>query len=819
MKTLYRPLRTHIKKILTALALVPLLAQAQMPTQAQIEQFKQLPPSQQQALARQLGIDPEQFLQTQNAQPQISEPTLPRYESMPGMQEMPQSESASQESGEEGETLKPFGYELFLQPADAFLPAVDIPVPADYVMGPGDTVVVQLYGKENASYSLVINREGQVQFPEIGPINMAGLKFSAAQQLINQTVAEQMIGVKSSVTMGALRSIRVFILGDVRYPGSYTVSSLSTMTNALLNSGGVEDIGSLRNIQLKRSGELITTLDLYDLLLKGDTSADKRLLPGDVIFIPPIGKVIAIDGEVKRPAIYELKSESTLGEAISLAGGYTTTAYPPSSHVERIDKKGNRTIIDVNLNQPKGKGLRVVNGDTLIVPPVLDELENIVTLEGHAKRPGSFNWHKGMRVSEIIPSVYALKSNPDLEVALIIREQQPTRRIEVKYFSLQQAIAAPKSEVDPVLEPRDTVLVFGYGEDRGKELTDIVDMLEVQASKTSRAEVVTIRGHVRFPAKYPLSSGLTLQEFINVSGGLNEFAYGLEAEITRYNYGDNIERYIEHISVSLTDEKSLSMTLLPSDTITIKRIPNWIPPESVTIEGEVAFPGVYTLQRGETLSEVIKRAGGLTQYAYPQGAVFSRESLRELEEERLKDLQKKLEADIAAAELEQQDASLKPQTADATALLEDLKGVKPQGRMVIDLVSLLSGEMTSDVKLVDGDTVFVPRFKQSITVVGEVQFPTSHLHEEKLSVDDYIERSGGLNKRADKSRIYVVKANGRVFLPERRGWFRKGNIEIEAGDTVVVPLDADRIESLTLWTSVSQVFYQIALGAAAVNSF
>lgn len=805
--------------LIGAVAATSLSAFAQTPTAAQIEQFKRLPPAQQQALARQMGIDLEALGQSSNPQPQIGEIPTPLPVMPQAGKGVAEQENADTDETEKTPRLKPFGYDLFGQSRDSFFPAVDVPIPADYVMGPGDTVVVQLYGKENASYSLVVNREGQVQFPEIGPINLAGLKFSAAQEVINQTVAEQMIGVKSSVTMGSLRSIRVFVLGDARFPGSYTVNSLSTMTNALFASGGVDVIGSLRNIQLKRSGELITTMDLYDLLLHGDTSKDERLLPGDVIFIPPVGNVVAVDGEVKRPAIYELKKENTLAEVVKLAGGYTTEAHPPSSHVERIDKKGNRTVIDIDLGDNKGKRMKVANGDMLVVESVLDTLENIVTLDGHVKRPGRFNWHDKLRVSDIVPSVYALKPNPDLEVAMIVREQQPTRRIEVLYFNLAQAISNPGSEQDLQLQARDKLVIFGYGEDRGEELAETVETLEAQSSKYEKARVVSIRGLVRYPAKYPLSEGLTLKSFIEVAGGLDEFAYGLEAEVTRYHYGDDSEQYIEHIPVKLTDAAAAQTLLEPSDSVTIKRIPNWIAPETVTIEGEVAFPGVYTLQRGETLNQVIKRAGGLTDYAYPQGAIFSRESLRKLEAERLEDLQEKLEADIAAAELEQQDKATKASTVDANEILEDLKGVKPQGRMVIDLPSLVEGDELADVQLVDGDRLLVPRFKQSITVVGEVQYPTSHLFEDKLDVDDYIERSGGLNKRADKDRIYVVKANGRVFLPDRGGWFKRGGVKIEAGDTVVVPLDADRIESLTLWTSVSQIFYQIALGAAAVNSF
>lgn len=217
--------------------------------------------------------------------------------------------------------LEPFGYDLFRGVPTTFAPATDIPVPGDYVIGPGDTVNVQLFGNQNAEYVLVVSREGIVNFPEIGPISVAGMGFDALKNELTRRVSEQMIGVRASVTLGELRSIRVFILGDVEQAGSYTVSGLSTMTNALLLSGGVSDIGSLRRIELKRNGRTVSTLDLYDLLLSGDTRGDARLQPGDVIFVPAIGGTVAVDGDVKRPALYELRGSQTVADVIKLAGG------------------------------------------------------------------------------------------------------------------------------------------------------------------------------------------------------------------------------------------------------------------------------------------------------------------------------------------------------------------------------------------------------------------------------------------------------------------------------------------------------------------
>ncbi|RYZ79246.1 MAG: ATPase, partial [Moraxellaceae bacterium] len=278
-------------------------------------------------------------------------------------------------------TLKPFGADLFSSGPTSFTPASDIPVPADYVMGPGDNIVIQLYGKENNAYSLTINREGQVQFPQIGPINLAGLSFSQAQVNLNEVVEKQMIGVKSSITMGALRTIRIFVLGEVIQPGSFTVGALSTMTNALFASGGINKVGSFRNIQLKRQGKVVTTLDLYDLLLRGDTLGDARLMPGDVLFVPPVGETVTIMGAVTRPAIYELQNSADVAGAIGLAGGPSTNAYLPESRLERIGEHGEKTLINLDLTKARDKAQPIKDGDVLRISSVLDIVQDKVTLK------------------------------------------------------------------------------------------------------------------------------------------------------------------------------------------------------------------------------------------------------------------------------------------------------------------------------------------------------------------------------------------------------------------------------------------------------
>ncbi|MDB2409804.1 SLBB domain-containing protein [Pseudomonadales bacterium] len=812
----------------TVFLLTSSMSLAQTPTAAQIEQFKSLPAAQQQALARQYGVDLDALSKTKHAQPNLKQAAsghARRAASTAGETAIEKNavEASNKvnlaEVKEEKVTkqqLKQFGYELFDGTPGSFMPATDIPIPSEYVMGPGDNIIVQLYGKENQSYALTINREGEIQFPNLGPMVVAGLSFTDVKALIGTMVSEQMIGVKVSVTVGALRSIRIFILGAAKLPGSYTINSLSTMTNALFASGGISKAGSLRNIQLKRGGKLVTSLDLYDLLLSGDTSSDTRLLPGDVIFIPSIGKTVGVSGEVRRPAIYELKDETTSEQVVALAGGFLPTAYPQVSRIERINSRGERTLVDVDLKSKQGKSLPIRDADILQVFSVLNTMEDIVVIEGHIKRPGGSAWRAGLSFSDIVSGADALLPNADLNAALIVSELEPTQQIEVKFFSPAAAFASPRSASDPVLNARDKVLIFDFQSNRATVLKDIVKRLAVQANGNQRRQLVSINGSVRFPGQYPLVSNASANDIIALAGGLTDRAFSLGAEITRYVFDEQQQQVTEHINIDL--KSAAGYSLVPEDAIQIKHLPSWVGTETIELEGEVVFPGTYTIQRGETLSQVIQRAGGLTEYAFIEASIFSRAQLRSLEAQRLKELKQQLTADIAAANLQEQSVDGDTQL-DTQNLLSTMEGMRPTGRMVIDLANIIKMPEQHDVVLKNGDRLTVPKQSQSVTVVGEVQYATSHIFESKLSVNDYIERSGGTNIKADKKRIYVVRANGSVFLPSESRWFKRGDSAIQPGDTVVVPLDADRMKKLTLWASISEIVYRMALGAAAVASF
>ena len=280
----------------------------------------------------------------------------------------------------------------------------------------------------SASYPLIVSRDGTIDFPQLGPIRVAGMRFPEAQALIEQRVNAELIGVRSSVSMGPLRSIRVFVLGDAERPGSYTVSGLSTITNALFVSGGIKTIGSLRRIELKRGGRTVRTLDLYDLLLKGDTRADERLQPGDAIFIPSVGPTVTVAGEVNRPAIYELKGSATAADVIALAGGMTPTRDPRLATVERIESSSNlRTVVNVDL-LGAGRTTDLTNGDLMRVPSVTPTYSDSVWVRGHAFRTGPLQYRAGLRLTDVLRSVEDLRPNADLHYVLIRREDPRSRR-------------------------------------------------------------------------------------------------------------------------------------------------------------------------------------------------------------------------------------------------------------------------------------------------------------------------------------------------------------------------------------------------------
>ena len=723
--------------------------------------------------------------------------------------------------------LKPFGYDLFSSEESSFAASAEAPVPTDYIVGPGDTIDVELYGKqvEGGNYALTVDREGNLHIPGVGPMQVAGLRYDQVRSRIEHRIQTAMIAVEASVTMGTLRTIRIFVTGDVNYPSSYQVSSLSTVTNALYAASGISKIGSLRDVEIKRQDRLLGKLDLYALLLHGDDSGDVRLQQGDVVFVPPVGPTASIGGEVRRPAIYEVHATDTVGDLLSLAGGLVPDADPHAARLERVDSGTELTVLDLDLDSSRDLATRLHPGDILTVPQILNEMADSVSLQGEVLRPGVYAWHPGMRLTELLANLSALKEDADQRYVLIRRESYPSRRVSVLSADAVQAFEGPGSATDPVLQSRDRIIVLPLRQDRGDELAQVLQQLKAQARDGAAPPLVTINGQTIAPGTYPLQPGMRISDLIRAGGGLDSAAYRLGAELTRYVVANGQYRKTEIISVNLPEALGRSpaadLTLEPYDTLIIKQLPYWSTQGSVTITGQVRFPGTYPISEGETLSSVIQRAGGLTPYAFAEGAVLTRVEIRAEEQKQLNELAQRMQSQLTTVALQstqgQQGQNATQALAIGQNLLAQLRGARPVGRLVISLQDAIDHpNQVNDIELRPGDTLIVPRARQYVTVIGEVQNATAHIWKPDLSRDDYIQLSGGLTQRADKKRIYVVRADGSVIAEQGSSWFNRG-AEIQAGDSIVVPINAEKLPTLTMWQAVTGILYNIAIATAAVH--
>jgi len=546
------------------------------------------------------------------------------------------------------------------------------------------------------------------------------------------------------------------------------------------------------------------------------------------VFIPPAKTLVGIDGEVKRPAIYELKTEKTVAQLIDLAGGKLPTADASMAQLMRVNERGTRSIETLNLLQPDGREMNLQAGDFVTLFPVLDELEEAIFLGGHTTRPGNFEWTPGMTLVDLIPSDSYLLPKADLGYVLIRREEGPDRQTLIRSTDLQEARRNPQSAANLRLQSRDRITIFQLGIARSAAMESILQELEAQATRENPFQMVNISGQVRAPGAYPLEAGMRVSDLLRAGGGLSAAAYSTDAELRRYVIGATGERRTELIPVDLAavteGDSNANLHLLPYDYLNVKEIPAWEEQFEVQILGEVRFPGTYPMRRGETMGSVLQRAGGLTDLAFPAGSIFTRDTLRQRERDQKEILTSRLEADLAGMALR---AAADPSASSEQAmsvgqnLLAQLQGTQPTGRLVIDLQRIISSENGDefDIELRDGDVLMVPHRSQEVMVLGEVQYATSHLYATGTTRDNYINLSGGLTANADPKRIYVVRANGAVEARQGSRWFRGSRGTMQPGDTVVVPMDTDRMPRLAQWASITQIIYNMAIAVAAVNSF
>ncbi|RTE86054.1 MULTISPECIES: SLBB domain-containing protein [Gammaproteobacteria] len=862
---------------LVGLGMLSQNAEAQQITQAQIEQFRQLPRAQQEALARQYGIDLSMLEGQAGSNTEArQDPATVEARELSDTQSDYEGERTGSRTDRERETeaeVKPFGYNVFAGRPTTFAPVNNAPVPGSYRLGVGDTVMVQLYGQESISHSLVVDREGRITIPRLGPLTVAGLSYNELKELVRNQVSTRMIGMQAAVSMGELRSMQIFVLGEAYQPGAYTVSSLTTISQALFASGGVTEIASLRDIRLMRAGEMVTGFDLYDLLIRGDASKDRILQPGDAVFIPARGPMVKISGEVVRPAIYELTGNESLDDVIQLAGGLLPSAYPDAVQLHRADR-GQRSLRTLDVSSQSALSLAMQGGDEIRVPRISEVIDNSVSIVGAATRTGSYEWRSGIKISDFVKSpTQDLQADADLNYGLVIREDQQTREMTVLQFDVASALRGDM-EHDLRLQPRDQVMFFsrfekeyrralaGYGQyasnpeevrpvedgeeaeqrheqqfeqdseaqpirtvreseytpnSRTRLLRSVLARLSSQESSDASALFVRISGEARFPGNYPLVENGSVADLIAAAGGLKESAYLARAEITR-TLIDGGNAMTDYLSFNLLDAITgvERVDIRARDHLSVFRIPEWQDTVQVELTGEVMFPGSYSVRRGETLIDVVERAGGLTQHAYPPGAVFTREEVKEQERQRVAQLARNLRQELASISLTE--GSRVGNYEELNSLLSDLQGTEPVGRMVVNLESILAGDRAQDLTLRDGDSLYIPNQLNTVSIIGEVQMPTTYRYEQRYSVSDYLARSGGTKRRADEERMFIIRANGEIEpYHQQRGWFASsGRMQLEPGDTIVVPLDSTYREPTQVWATSTQIIYQLAVAAAAI---
>ena len=615
--------------------------------------------------------------------------------------------------------IKQFGYNLFRQPPSTFVPVGNLPVGPDYVIGPEDEIRVTIWGKVEGGWNVTVDRDGKISLPKIGVLGVAGLTFKELKELLYKGFSKYYTGFEMNVSMGILRTIRVYIVGNAERPGAYTISSVSTLINALFESGGINKTGTMRDIQLKRNGKVIAHFDIYDLLLRGDKTKDVRLMPEDVIFIPPVAQLVGIAGNVKNPAIYELKGETRVIDLIQMAGGLTSIAFKGRVQVQRIEEHQFRTVFEGDL---------------------IDIEDN-----------------------------------------------------EEKNFALKDG---------------DVVKVFSVVEEK---------------------IIVNINGAIAKPGEYGVVPGVTkVKDVLSLAGGLHYYTSN-KAEITRVTVtqaGPETERLIVDLPKAMEGDPQHNIPLERNDYIFIHTIPEWQLYRIISIAGEVKFPGNYTVKKGERLSSLIERAGGFTDRAYIKGALFTRESVRILQQKSLDEAVDMLEQTILSQTASTIETAISGEAAEQKKaaigqrreLLSKLRSAKAQGRLTIkiDAPEKLKGT-GGDIELEDKDMLYIPSQPSSVMVMGAVYNQNSFLYDPKSDVTSYIKLAGGVTREADEKSIFILKVDGTAISKRQEGWgFMRA--KLDPGDTIVVPHEYEKIAWMREIRDLTTILYQIAITTGVIKA-
>jgi protein involved in polysaccharide export with SLBB domain len=709
---------------------------------------------------------------------------------------------------EQTTALKRFGSEVFVNRNMSAMARggagrdtpLDVPLGPDYVVGAGDTLTINMWGGMTQSFSRVVDRDGRIMLPDAGSLDVGGLPLGRAEEMITGALQKQYRDVQATVTVSNLRSVRVYVVGDVQRPGGYDISALATPLSALYAAGGPTSVGSLRVARHYRGNQLVEDVDLYDFLLHGIRNGSAHFESGDTLLVPPAGPQVAISGAVKRPAIYEVKSgDSTLDSLISDAGGATAAASLGHITIDRIGANHQRETVTLKAaNEGSSQADRdaiaafqVQDGDRIRISPILSYSQHAIYLVGHVARPGRLPYTDGMHLSDVLHSYRDMLPEP-AEHGEIVRLVPPDLHAETIDFDVPDVL---NGNANVELHPFDTVRILG----------------RYQAD----APIVTIRGEVLHPGKYPMSKGMTAAQLVRMAGGFKRDALLESADLTSYDIKDG-NRIVENpvtiqigAAVAGTDSHA-DLPLKPGDVLAIHQITSWNDiGQSVTIRGQVKFPGSYGFQDGERLSSVLRRAGGLLPAAYPMGAVLTRDQVRQLEQQSRQQLITQIQTNSAAAKLSPGiggAVGLQLIKAQQDQVINDLKAHPPTGRMVIDISADIDSwaNTPADIELRQGDVLVIPKRPGFVLVTGQVYNATAVTFTPGENANWYLSRAGGTNATANRKDTFIIRANGTVVGRPSGSWTdgKVFSTILNPGDVIVVPQKV--IGAMAWWKTLIQ---------------
>lgn len=664
----------------------------------------------------------------------------------------------------EDATRKIFGHDIFRSKNLSFEPNMNIATPSTYTLGPGDEVVLDIYGASQVNGTFKVSPDGNITIPNEGPVNVAGLTVTQAQNKVRKTIGGHYQGSSIKLTVGQTRTIIVNVMGEVKTPGTYTLSAFATVFNALYMAGGVNDIGTLRNIKVSRNGRIISTVDVYDYIMNGKLAGNVMLRDNDVIMVGPYENIVEITGKVKRPMLYEMKKNESLQSLLTLAGGFTGDAYKQNVRVERKSDEG---LTVHNVDEWDFTAFHNEDGDVVVVAPVIERFKNTVSITGAVFRPGQYKLGGSVNSVKTLVEQAGGLDEQALTTRAVLHRMKADRTTSTQTINIGAILSGDAADV--ILQNEDQLIISST-----KEITD--------------KYTLSIFGDVVKPGQYPFSENETVEDLITEAGGLLESASLVNVEVARriMTSEDNPDgtkmATIHQITLSdgLAIEGETGFKLRPYDIVSIHRNPDYQVQKYVYATGEVKYAGAYVLaNKTERISDVIKRAGGLTEEANVNGAQLMRRISKKEHELQYK----KLETAATAA--------------DSLLIMSDIE--KTSYLVGINLKEILENpESGLDVELQEGDSLYIPKLNNTIKISGEVLMPNTVAFAKGKSASYYLNQAGGVTENGKKSKAYIVYANGQASM------LSKG--KIEPGCEIIVPAKVDKkVDSakVSMWATLA----------------